>query len=85
MTKELAHHVEQNLAVIDVWIETNQELQPDNDILKPMVKEFLLEFPSVNVNGSCRECLIDMLRWAKGELKKITAKSTEPKKEKGGK
>lgn len=59
----MIEHIKANLPTIQVWIDTDAELQPDNDILKPIVTEYVKEFQFVNLMG-CRECLIDMLRWA---------------------
>jgi len=76
MTKELIEHVNQNKETFRIWIETNQKLQIDSDYLKPLVPEFLKEFPEVSIEG-CPECIIDMLRWAIKEAKVVVI---EPKK-----
>ena len=67
----MKEHVKNNLDVFNIWIETNADLQPTNDLLQPIIPEFKKEFPNVNING-CKECLIDMLRWAKSKLKEET-------------
>lgn len=79
MTEEFYNHVENNLEVFNLWIETNSRLQASADILKPLIGPFLTENPTVNLNG-CPDCIIDMIIWSKIQLKnKPNTKKNERK------
>ena len=56
-----------------VWIETN-DVQLSSDFVSPLIPEFKEEFPTVNLYG-CKECVIDMLRWALSKLKQDDTKT----------
>ena len=73
-------HVKENEATFQLWLDTKQHLQPSNDIFAPIIPEFVKEFPNVNIYG-CPECLHDMLRWAKIQLKKVEQGAPRTKKE----
>lgn len=62
-------HVKDNEETIAFWIERNEKLQLSDDMLQPMIEPFLKEFPFHNLR-SCNDCIIDMLRWARIELRK---------------
>lgn len=81
MTEELVLHVEANDELFKTWIDDNQRLQIGMAVLEPLIPEFLKEFPEVNLKGNCHECIIDMLRWARGEVKKLR----NPQEKKNGK
>ena len=76
MEKQTIDHITANLPAIDLWIEMNAKLEASSDVLQPIVKEFkaVKEHANINLSG-CKECLIDMLRWAKSEYKKATLKT----------
>lgn len=68
MTAEFYKHIEDNSVVFDLWIDIHAKLEPSADILKPLIEPFLKENPNVNIYG-CKDCVIDMLIWAKIQLK----------------
>lgn len=68
MTDEFYNHVANNSEVFDLWITNNSILEPSADILQPLIKPFEAENPGVNIR-SCKDCIIDMLIWAKIQLK----------------
>ena len=72
-------HVKDNEETFKLWIEMNEMVQPSNDLLKPIIPIFNKEFPTMNIYG-CRECVIDMLRWARIELRKAEMGDTKQKK-----
>lgn len=71
MTDEFYNHVANNSEVFDLWINNNSRLEPSADILQPLIKPFETENPGVNIR-SCKDCIIDMLIWAKIQLKNKT-------------
>ena len=43
---------------------------PSMDVLKPIITPYNLEFPGQSIHKSaCKECILDMLRWAIGQTK----------------
>ena len=68
MTEEFYNHVANNSEAFDLWIENHSKLQHSADILQPLIEPFLKENPTVNLKG-CSDCIIDMLIWAKIQLK----------------
>lgn len=67
----MIEHYLANKDEFDLWIRTNEKLQISNDIFKPFIEPFLEANKGVNLQG-CQECIIDMLRWVKSEVKKQT-------------
>lgn len=67
----MIEHYLANQATFDLWIKNNEKLQISNDIFKPFIEPFLEANKGVNLQG-CPECIIDMLRWVKSEVKKQT-------------
>lgn len=68
MTQELYDYIEQNKDLFNLWIETKAMLEPSADIFKPLIPVFIESNPGVNLY-SCKECILDMLIWAKIQLK----------------
>jgi hypothetical protein len=75
MTPELVEHINTNEVLFKTWIDDGARLQIGMAVLEPIIPVFLEEFPTVNLNGNCHECILDMLIWARAEAKK----GTEPK------
>lgn len=83
MTKEEINHVKSNIELFRMFIDNNIQLQPSMDVLKPLIAPYNLEFPNQSVHKSaCKECLLDMLRWAIGQTKIETEPIIEIKKTK---
>lgn len=83
MTKEEINHVKSNIELFRMFINNNIQLQPSMDVLKPLIAPYNLEFPNQSVHKSaCKECLLDMLRWAIGQTKIETEPIIEIKKTK---
>lgn len=72
-------HVKDNEETIAFWIERHEKLQLSDDMLQPIIEPFLKEFPTHNLR-SCNDCIIDMLRWARIELRKAEMGDTKPQK-----
>lgn len=62
-------HVKENEETFKLWIETHAQLQISNDIFAPIIPEFIKAFPQTNIYG-CQNCILDMLMWARIELRK---------------
>jgi len=73
MTQEVINHVKINIELFRMFIENSIPLQPSMDVLKPIIAPYNLEFPNQSIQKSaCKECLLDMLRWAIGQTKTET-------------
>ena len=73
MTQEVINHVKTNIELFRMFIENSIPLQPSMDVLKPIIAPYNLEFPNQSIHKSaCKECLLDMLRWAIGQTKTET-------------
>lgn len=73
MTQEVINHVKSNIELFRMFIENSIPLQPSMDVLKPIIAPYNLEFPNQSIHKSaCKECLLDMLRWAIGQTKTET-------------
>ena len=73
MTQEVINHVKSNIELFRMFIENSIPLQPSMDVLKPIITPYNLEFPNQSIHKSaCKECLLDMLRWAIGQTKTET-------------
>ena len=73
MTQEAINHVKSNIELFRMFIENSIPLQPSMDVLKPIIAPYNLEFPNQSIQKSaCKECLLDMLRWAIGQTKTET-------------
>lgn len=68
MTEQFYKHVQDNAELFNFWIERNERLQYSADVLKPLIEPFKAANPTVNIHG-CQDCIIDMLIWAKIQLK----------------
>ena len=78
MTQEVINHVKSNIELFRMFIENSIPLQPSMDVLKPIIAPYNLEFPNQSIHKSaCKECLLDMLRWAIGQTK-IETEPAEP-------
>ena len=73
-------HVKENEDTFKFWIENHTQLQASNDIFAPIIPEFQKAFPQTNVY-SCPNCIIDMLMWARIQLKKTEQGTPRSKKE----
>jgi len=81
MTQEVINHVKSNIELFRMFIDNNIQLQPSMDVLKPIIAPYNLEFPNQSIHKSaCKECLLDMLRWAIGQTKTETIQLIEVKK-----
>lgn len=80
MTTELKQYVEENIKTFRALIGANEQLQPGMNLLKPILPEFIKENPSVNLTGACKECLLDVLRWAIKESKEEAVVEKKTKK-----
>ena len=78
MTQEVINHVKSNIELFRMFIDNNIQLQPSMDVLKPIIAPYNLEFPGQSIHKSaCKECILDMLRWAIGQTK-IETETIEP-------
>lgn len=75
-SKEVLQHIENNLSAIRSWIGADSSLEPSNDTLVPIIAEYGPANPDINLGGSCRSCLIDMLRVAVEALKESKGEQT---------
>jgi len=83
MTQEVINHVKSNIELFRMFIENSIPLQPSMDVLKPIIAPYNLEFPNQSIHKSaCKECLLDMLRWAIGQTKTETEPAEPIKKAK---
>ena len=81
MTQEVINHVKSNIELFRMFIDNNIQLQPSMDVLKPIIAPYNLEFPNQSIHKSaCKECILDMLRWAIGQTKIETIQPIEVKK-----
>ena len=75
MTQEAINHVKTNIELFRMFIENSIPLQPSMDVLKPIIAPYNLEFPNQSIHKSaCKECLLDMLRWAISQTKEEVKK-----------
>ena len=45
------------------------------DVLQPVIEVYNLEFPQQAIGlSNCKECLLDMLRWAISQTKEVEVK-----------
>lgn len=78
MTNEVINHIKSNIELFRMFIDNNIQLQPSMDVLKPIIAPYNLEFPGQSIHKSaCKECILDMLRWAIGQTK-IETETIEP-------
>lgn len=68
MSEDLNKYTNTNIEILRMYVNNNIRLQIGMDILKPIIKEYSLEYPNA-LNGNCSDCIIDMLRWAIKESK----------------
>ena len=66
---KIAKHYNENKDVIDFYIQTNARLQEGMDLLRPFV-DFYNE-KGYTLSHNCPDCLIDMLRYCRKEIKEI--------------
>ena len=59
MNEQLYNYFKTHLPTIQLWIDTNAQLEPSNDILKPLIEAFEKETNSKVRN--CKDCIIDAL------------------------
>jgi len=58
-----------------MWVANNEHLQNSMDVLQPVIEVYNEEFPQQAIGlSNCKECLLDMLRWAISQTKEIEVK-----------
>lgn len=78
MKTENLKHIKENVELFRMYIANDIHLQNTMDILQPVIEVYNEEFPQQSIGlSNCKECLLDMLRWAIG-----LTKETEVKKKK---
>ena len=75
MKAENLNHIKENVELFRMFVNNNEHLQNSMDVLQPVIEVYNEEFPQQAIGTSnCKECLLDMLRWAisqtKEEIKK---------------
>lgn len=76
MKPELLQHIQEHENEFNAWIGVNAKLQK-SDIIVPLIEVYESENNTKEIsNGNCKDCIIDMLRWAIKKLKE----SKEPAK-----
>ena len=75
MTQEVINHVKTNIELFRMWVANNEHLQNSMDVLQPVIEVYNEEFPQQAIGlSNCKECLLDMLRWAIGQTKEEVKK-----------
>jgi len=75
MKAENLNHIKENVELFRMWIANNEHLQNSMDVLQPVIEVYNEEFPQQAIGTSnCKECLLDMLRWAIGLTKEEVKK-----------
>jgi len=75
MKAENLNHIKENVELFRVWVANNEHLQNSMDILQPVIEVYNEEFPQQAIGlSNCKECLLDMLRWAISQTKEEVKK-----------
>jgi len=75
MKAENLNHIKENVELFRMWIANNEHLQNSMDVLQPVIEVYNEEFPQQAIGlSNCKECLLDMLRWAIGLTKEEVKK-----------
>jgi len=75
MKAENLNHIKENVELFRVWVANNEHLQNSMDVLQPVIEVYNEEFPQQAIGlSNCKECLLDMLRWAISQTKEEVKK-----------
>ena len=75
MKVENLNHIKENVELFRVWVANNEHLQNSMDVLQPVIEVYNEEFPQQAIGlSNCKECLLDMLRWAISQTKEEVKK-----------
>jgi len=75
MKTQNLNHIKENVELFRVWVANNEHLQNSMDVLQPVIEVYNEEFPQQAIGlSNCKECLLDMLRWAISQTKEIEVK-----------
>jgi hypothetical protein len=75
MKTQNLNHIKENVELFRVWVANNEHLQNSMDVLQPVIEVYNEEFPQQAIGTSnCKECLLDMLRWAISQTKEEVKK-----------
>jgi hypothetical protein len=75
MKTENLNHIKENVELFRMWVANNEHLQNSMDVLQPVIEVYNEEFPQQAIGTSnCKECLLDMLRWAISQTKEEVKK-----------
>ena len=75
MKTQNLNHIKENVELFRMYVNNNEHLQNSMDVLQPVIESYNLEFREQAIGlSNCRECLLDMLRWAISQTKEIEVK-----------
>ena len=75
MKTQNLNHIKENVELFRMWVANNEHLQNSMDILQPVIEVYNEEFPQQAIGlSNCKECLLDMLRWAISQTKEEVKK-----------
>jgi len=75
MKSENLNHIKENVELFRMWVANNEHLQNSMDVLQPVIEVYNEEFPQQAIGlSNCKECLLDMLRWAISQTKEEVKK-----------
>ncbi len=75
MKTQNLNHIKENVELFRVWVANNEHLQNSMDVLQPVIEVYNEEFPQQAIGlSNCKECLLDMLRWAISQTKEEVKK-----------
>jgi hypothetical protein len=75
MKTENLNHIKENVELFRMWVNNNEHLQNSMDVLQPVIEVYNEEFPQQVIGlSNCKECLLDMLRWAISQTKEEVKK-----------
>jgi len=75
MKTQNLNHIKENVELFRVWVNNNEHLQNSMDVLQPVIEVYNEEFPQQAIGlSNCKECLLDMLRWAISQTKEEVKK-----------
>jgi hypothetical protein len=75
MKTQNLNHIKENVELFRMWVANNEHLQNSMDVLQPVIEVYNEEFPQQAIGlSNCKECLLDMLRWAISQTKEEVKK-----------
>ena len=75
MKAENLNHIKENVELFRMFVNNNEHLQNSMDVLQPVIESYNEEFPQQAIGlSNCKECLLDMLRWAISQTKEEVKK-----------